>query len=309
MTDLFHTKQTIYIVRHGVADHNVMQLINGNGNSGTTGGGGGSSSPSYSHPNLLDPEYTDARLTPRGRLQAQEAGRVIRSVLLDEAVTPLSTLSPLLLDAIITSPLTRCLETTKEMMEQIQIGTEFQGAARQLGRWIVKEELREAHGIHFSDKRSPRSQLELAWPNVDFQFISEQDEDWRCDQRETVHDVNRRIDAFLHWLTWSELVQSQSQSSSQSSASNTDTGTCRQASTCDINKDKTNSSSTCLVISHGVWMECLFKRYFPIIMEGGRRVYNCNVFRAIVESDWEKRDDAWQCHGINISSVDLIHGE
>ena len=307
MTDLFHTKQTIYIVRHGVADHNVMQLINGNGNSGT-GGGGSSSSPSYSHPNLLDPKYTDARLTPRGRLQAEEAGRVIRSVLLEETVSPVSPVSspPLLLDAIITSPLTRCLETTKEMTEQIQIGSEFQGAARQLGRWIVREELREAHGIHFSDKRSPRSQLELAWPKVDFQFISEQDEDWRCDQRETVHDVNRRIDVFLHWLTWSELVQSQSQA--QSSFSNTGTDTCSQASTCDINKDNTNSS-TCLIISHGVWMECLFKRYFPRIMEGGRRVYNCNVFRAIVESDWEKRGDAWKCHGINISSVDLIHGE
>lgn len=305
MPDLFHTKQTIYIVRHGVADHNVMQLINGNGNSGT--GAGGSSSPSYSHPNLLDPKYTDARLTPHGRLQAQEAGRIIRSVLLEDAVTPVSP-PPLLLDAIITSPLTRCLETTKEMAEQIQIGSEFQGAARQLGRWIVREELREAHGIHFSDKRSPRSQLELVWPNVDFQFISEQDEDWRRDQRETVHDVNRRIDDFLHWLTWSELVQSQPQSQSQSSSSNTGTSTRSQAPTCDINKDNTYNS-TCLVVSHGVWMECLFKRYFPSIMEGGRRVYNCNVFRATVESDWGKRGDAWKCHGIDISCVDLIHGE
>jgi len=301
MPDLFHTKQIIYIVRHGVADHNVMQLIDGNVNGG---------SPCYSHPNLLDPKYTDARLTPRGRLQAQEAGRVIRSILMEDTVTPASPL----LDAIITSPLTRCLETTKEMAEQIQMGSAFQGQARarsrQLGRWIVREELREAHGIHFSDKRSPRSQLELAWPNVDFQFISEQDEDWRCDQRETVHDVNRRIDDFLQWLTWSELVQSQSSSSNTGTGTRTRTGsgTRNQASTHDINKDNTYSS-TCLVISHGVWMECLFKRYFPRIMEGGRRVYNCNLFRATVESDWEKRGDAWKCNGINISCVDIIHGE
>ena len=51
---------------------------------------------------------------------------------------------------ITTSIAHRCLQTTEAMMEQ---------SDRALS-WEVREELREAFGIHYSDKRSTRSQLE-----------------------------------------------------------------------------------------------------------------------------------------------------
>mmetsp|Transcript_28883 Transcript_28883/g.44145 ORF Transcript_28883/g.44145 Transcript_28883/m.44145 type:complete len:128 (+) Transcript_28883:746-1129(+) len=68
--------------------------------------------------------------------------------------------------------------------------------------WEVREELREAFGIHYSDKRSTRSQLEARWQNVNFGDLSEEDEAWKSDERETIENVECRIDYFLKWLLW-----------------------------------------------------------------------------------------------------------
>jgi broad specificity phosphatase PhoE len=279
---LFHTKQFIYIVRHGVAEHNVKQLNNG----------------IYANPNLLDPKYTDARLLPRGHLQAREVGKVIQSIILQKHRQPPHCHA---INAIISSPLTRCLQTASEIAQKIK----FQD------RWIVREELREAHGVHFSDKRSRRSELEHSWSHADFRCITEQDQDWKSDQRETVQDVNKRIDSFLEWLSWNELVQSNAQTSILNTVDDCTrtTSTTSASPTANQSEDPSASPNTCLVISHGIWMELFLKKYFPKIMEGGKRVYNCNVFKATLECQWENRGSAWNCRQIKISHVDLIRCE
>ena len=73
--------------------------------------------------------------------------------------------------------------------------------------------------------------------------MSEQDTLWKGDMRETFHDVQKRVDSILQWIS------------------------------------ERNESSV-LVASHGVWIECCLLRYCPSILEMGRkRVYNCDIFQ------------------------------
>jgi len=246
MSTIFQTKQTLYIIRHGTAQHNIPEFVNG------------SSQP----PNTRNPKFTDSRLVPQGHSQAHKAGELLRSVLDGQ------------LDGIMSSPLTRCLETIDVIAEKLNFG----------GKWVVREELREAYGIHFSDKRSNRSTLEAQWPNVYFGELTELDEAWKPDSRENLQNVQDRIDIFLQWLSWNQLVQSSDKPGGE------------------------NSASTLLIASHGVWMECLFRMHYPSILEGGKRVYNCDIFRAVLECKWEKIDGEWKCTQLYMSHVNLVHG-
>merc|ERR1712130_916486 len=74
--------------------------------------------------------------------------------------------------------------------------------------WICKEDLREAHGISYSGKRSCRSVLQQNWPHVHFDpDMTEDDEAWNPNERESFKDLNRRIDNFLVWVSWNQLFQ------------------------------------------------------------------------------------------------------
>ncbi|GFH46211.1 hypothetical protein CTEN210_02685 [Chaetoceros tenuissimus] len=266
-----HTKQIIYLTRHGVARHNCLeQVVNG----------------SYVKPNLKDPRFTDSPLTPQGHEQPLKAGEVLRNHILEVYQ------QPIVIDGVIVSPLTRCLQTTQGMMKQIANYDDRQQPKIQVPRqWIAREELREAYGIHYSDKRSSKSHLLKEWDShVDFQHLqSDEDIYWKADKRESIDDINQRIDKFLLFMCWNQLLR------------NIDTN----RSNTDLRKE-----SLCLVTSHGVWMECLFRRYFPNILQGGKRVYNCEVYRVEIESDWEHTqiNNEWQCRCIQVTGVQLING-
>lgn len=152
--------------------------------------------------------------------------------------------------------------------------------------WIVREELREAFGIHYSDKRSSRSQLEARWQSVNFGDLSEEDEAWKSDKRETIENVEYRVDHFLKWLSWNQLV-----SADKSTGTNANVESCAT-----------------LAVSHGVWMECLLRKYCPSIMEGGtRRVHNCDIVRVVLRGQWNLIGENWNCKRLELQSPSFIN--
>ena len=71
--------------------------------------------------------------------------------------------------------------------------------------------------------------------------MTEQDEVWKPDNRETYSDIVQRINGFLDIL---------------------------------VKRPETNIA----VISHGVWIECCFYAHFPAALVSGDRVRNCDLF-------------------------------
>ena len=76
-----NTHQTLYIVRHGTAYHNIPKILNGVPN----------------HPNLKDPQYTDSSLIAQGQEQARNEGKYLFRALANHNET---------LTTVISSPLT-----------------------------------------------------------------------------------------------------------------------------------------------------------------------------------------------------------
>ena len=104
------------------------------------------------------------------------------------------------------------------------------------------EQVREAFGMHYPDKRRDKSILQQHWPFVHFDAaMAERDEQWSPSTRETVTDVETRVQDFLDWL-----VQ--------------------------------RNESNIFVVSHGVWIESCFDVHFPEVLQDGMRVYNCDCF-------------------------------
>lgn len=72
--------------------------------------------------------------------------------------------------------------------------------------------------------------------------MTENDDAWSPDRRETIHDIRHRISLFLETLS---------------------------------QREETNV----VVVSHGVWIERCFHMCCPEALEHGKkRVHNCNVF-------------------------------
>jgi len=142
------TKQILFIIRHGVAYHNIPVKDKANG--------------VYKHVNLLDPIYTDSKLVlPKARMQAKKSGQRLNNVLMEKNVV---------LDAILVSPLTRCLETADFVSSELRFMHDTNDARKKNTSTVTnpytcpcvcREELREAFGIHFSDKRSKKSILQV----------------------------------------------------------------------------------------------------------------------------------------------------
>jgi broad specificity phosphatase PhoE len=87
------------------------------------------------------------------------------------------------------------------------------------------------------------SQPQKHWPGVHFdRRMTEEDEQWKADQRETWDDILRRIDHFLDWLVL-------------------------------------RREENVVVVSHGVWIEHLFRTKCPELLHNGqRRVHNLDAF-------------------------------
>jgi broad specificity phosphatase PhoE len=119
--------------------------------------------------------------------------------------------------------------------------------------------------------------------------MTEQDEAWTPHRRETLSDVNRRIDHFFDWLLLVSMLPSSSLSS--------------------------NNGVVVVVISHGVWIECLLRRFVGALPDG-RRVHNADAYAirlellddgpsSVVDHDHDHRPH-W-VHRVAASHVEQIH--
>ncbi|KAL3773797.1 hypothetical protein ACHAWO_006596 [Cyclotella atomus] len=257
--------KTIYLIRHGVAKHNLPDPITGE------------------RPDIAnDASLTDPPLVRQGILQAQVLGQNLKRCGIANAV-----------ELVICSPLTRCIQTARfafpdHFIEKSQNAMDDALDEPQdkpgvvLGRncrVFCHEGVREAFGMHYPDKRrylirllqlylaaflvlsietrdelnnfvscvygflSSLSHLKAAHPNVQFHpNMTENDDAWSPNTRESYNDVAVRVHNFFLWLS-------------------------RQPQNC------------IAVVSHGVWMECALMEYFPeVLNNGGKRVYNCDVY-------------------------------
>ena len=98
--DCSSSTKTIYLIRHGVARHNVR-------------------GPHGEKPDLLDPSYTDPELIRQGEIQASVLGEQMRRKGLVTNVSSMDiedndgTIKPI--ELVVCSPLTRCLQTASHI--------------------------------------------------------------------------------------------------------------------------------------------------------------------------------------------------
>ena len=98
--DCLSSTKTIYLIRHGVARHNVR-------------------GPHGEKPNLLDPSYTDPELIRQGEIQASVLGEQMRTrgLTIDDNSMKIEdnndTSKPI--ELVVCSPLTRCLQTASHI--------------------------------------------------------------------------------------------------------------------------------------------------------------------------------------------------
>jgi phosphohistidine phosphatase SixA len=123
--------QKVVFVRHGVARHNLLDPVTGQ------------------RPNLEDPALFDPPLVFHGKQQALEVGERLKmwrdSTQLGDEV-----------ELVITSPLTRCIQTT---MLGFLPGDCYTARGRHEPKIYCTELVREAFGMHYPDKRREKSLL------------------------------------------------------------------------------------------------------------------------------------------------------
>jgi broad specificity phosphatase PhoE len=153
----------LYLVRHGIGVHNVvMEKV-----------GSAAWKSQWSHlDGDGDLEWADAHLVDEGIKQAETLAQFwIDGVQRDGLPVP---------DSVYTSPLARCLETTKLVYAPVMA---------KCGRSLnptVKERLRELATDHTCDKRSPRSWIAQSYPEYIIEDgFPETDTLWRSDAYET----------------------------------------------------------------------------------------------------------------------------
>lgn len=206
-------RQTVVFVRHGVARHNLLDSKTGK-------------PADVKDPNLFDPP-----LLLEGKKQAVEVGERIR-------VWWHTTQAGEQLELVISSPLTRCLQTT---------GLAFLGGDRYTKdlpepTLACMDAVREAYGMSYPDRRRNRDMLQANWPRIHFDpTMPLEDETWQLTERESITDVMQRTNHFLRWL---------------------------------IQRPETNI----VVVSHGVWIECCFYAHCPEALPQGDRVSNGDIF-------------------------------
>eukprot|EP00533_Pseudo-nitzschia_delicatissima_P012069 CAMPEP_0197273638 /NCGR_PEP_ID=MMETSP1432-20130617/11546_1 /TAXON_ID=44447 /ORGANISM="Pseudo-nitzschia delicatissima, Strain UNC1205" /LENGTH=233 /DNA_ID=CAMNT_0042739325 /DNA_START=90 /DNA_END=791 /DNA_ORIENTATION=+ len=207
--------QKVVFVRHGVAKHNLPDPSTGKLH------------------NLRDPALTDPSLVYQGKQQALHAG-----VRLQEWWQ--ATKQGNDVELVVTSPLTRCIQTSTLLFFP---GDRYTSSGSTEPTFFCTELCREATGMHYSDKRSQRSLIMKHWPTLIMdERMSEIDEAWREDTRETLSELRLRISQFLALLA-------------------------------------RRSETNIVVVTHGVWLEECFRSCCPRLLDNGRRrVFNCDMF-------------------------------
>eukprot|EP01082_Thalassiosira_pseudonana_P002397 g2012.t1 g2012 contig11:528268-529269(+) len=264
-----HHSKTIYLIRHGVALHNIPHSETG------------------APRDVTDPSLTDPPLIRQGILQAEVMGAKLRragvsvcgkrvgdaSVQTDDAMDVEedgdTTLQPI--ELVVCSPLTRTIQTASYIFPDIMKcqQTDYKTSDDEQHEVLNKDckiychpDVREAFGMHYPDKRSSLSHLKNIFPTVTYHpSITELDTDWSETSRETRQDVVRRVHSFFSWLI-------------------------RQP------------HRSIAVVTHGVWMECALMESCPEVLNGGRkRVYNLDVYCGTLvggersKNDGEVRND------------------
>lgn len=123
-------------------------------------------------------EILDAPLTDKGRHQALSLQPSVRAMQ-DQP------------ELVIFSPNCRALQTGSLVFEHLQGKVPF----------LAHEMIREENGIHFCDKRRPKSRQAAEFPMVDFSLLeTEEDVLFLEDRRETKAEVAGRVYKFLEFL-------------------------------------------------------------------------------------------------------------
>lgn len=151
--------KTIYLIRHGVAQHNVPDTQTGQ------------------KPNLLDPKFTDPSLIRQGEMQASVLGKQFlkggmiatkyceNSMDIDIDIDGGEGQHSKQIDLVVCSPLTRCLQTSSHIFpshfsgnsnsttEQSQSTSNSHFVLDRSCKVFCHADCREAYGIHYPDKR------------------------------------------------------------------------------------------------------------------------------------------------------------
>ncbi|KAI1416266.1 phosphoglycerate mutase-like protein [Hypoxylon sp. FL1857] len=165
----------LFLIRHGEGYHNVKEAEVGR-------------EAWNSHWSLLDGDgqknWSDAHLTEKGRQQARALNAFWQESLKNPGIP-----AP---QRYYTSPLARCLETTKLAYSGLSV------PADRPFKPIVKENMREWFGKHTCDRRSTRSWIESNYPDYGIErSLTEADELWKKDHRETKEEIADRIKKLL----------------------------------------------------------------------------------------------------------------
>ncbi|KAJ3189812.1 hypothetical protein HDU85_000096 [Gaertneriomyces sp. JEL0708] len=151
------------------------------------------------------PMYRDAALTTYGVEQMQEMSKEMKK----EIVTGLGPPS-----TILSSPLSRCLNTTRIIWENIteSHAEDAGGASRKSFPQVphVWENLREEYGVHTCDERRSRTELQTLFPSYNFTDLkADEDPFWTPNEREPLSHVDERVrDALGHMFSLKQVGES-----------------------------------------------------------------------------------------------------
>ncbi|KJY01752.1 phosphoglycerate mutase family protein [Zymoseptoria brevis] len=165
----------LYLGRHGEGSHNVAEAKYGT-----------EKWDDYWSKLEGDGElfWADAHLTAVGEEQARTANRFVKRQLEKGVGMPLP-------EAWVVSPMWRCLQTAQLTWEGVH---GFKP--------LVKELVREVLGVHTCDRRGRRSEFEKVF-NKGWEVeegLTEEDELWQADHRETNEEIDERIGEWLDGL-------------------------------------------------------------------------------------------------------------
>ena len=275
----------LVLIRHGVAFHNILQH------------------PPHPQQNTIETNdfLFDPPLTIDGKIQAVLIGETVRQFVQQQQQHNVSY-------QILTSPLTRCLQTAMYAFgiphqdDETGTSTISTGDTSSSNKNTTHntttvptiihchENLREACGIHHWDRRRTITELRHSWGRI-IQFhndchhepnsengtivttttLSSSDHDtlWRPFQRETIYELQCRISRFMTWLLFFS-----SSSSIQYRFDN------------DRNATNNHPPIIYVLVTHGVWMETMLQMYDATWsshtttgVEGHpRRIHNADIY-------------------------------
>ncbi|KAJ3045286.1 hypothetical protein HDV00_011158 [Rhizophlyctis rosea] len=145
------------------------------------------------------PEYFDPTLTDLGIIQIKTVNEMLKKESRNGFPQP---------EYLISSPLSRCLNTTLLAYDDVLIGEPQPNPAQvilssQTRRTLtpyVHEIFREQYGDHTCDARRSRTELQSLFPQFDYcGLFSEKDELW-TPEREADQHVNERMKKGLDWI-------------------------------------------------------------------------------------------------------------